>query len=212
MKRTHPFVLVFVFAVAVPAFSQTAQTVRPGVARWPIKTSLDPTANQVAPTAIGFDELAQLPDPKGVKKNDRRYQSKRIPGTREGEMVSVEGWVQLVAGERDGDYHIQITKDSRGFADCLIVEVPNDGAAFTQDATLQPVFRGVREAVKGAYLRGREPSTSGSILKPVRMRFTGQLFYDDAHVGDAPRGKKGCKALSLWEIHPIVKAEPLPSA
>jgi hypothetical protein len=38
---------------------------------------------------------------------------------------------------------------------------------------------------------------------PPFVAVTGQLFYDDAHVGTAPRGKKGCKAESLWEIHPI---------
>jgi hypothetical protein len=32
---------------------------------------------------------------------------------------------------------------------------------------------------------------------------TGALFYDDAHVGDQPRGKKGMKASTLWELHPV---------
>lgn len=39
--------------------------------------------------------------------------------------------------------------------------------------------------------------------RPPFVTVTGQLFYDDAHVGTEPRGKKGCKAESLWEIHPI---------
>jgi len=29
------------------------------------------------------------------------------------------------------------------------------------------------------------------------------MFYDDAHVGDQPRGKKGMKAATLWEMHPV---------
>jgi hypothetical protein len=45
---------------------------------------------------------------------------------------------------------------------------------------------------------------SGNVMKhEVYVFVTGQLFYDDAHVGDRPRGKKGMKAATLWEIHPI---------
>ena len=39
--------------------------------------------------------------------------------------------------------------------------------------------------------------------RPPFVRVAGQLFYDDAHVGTPPRGKKGCKAETLWEIHPV---------
>jgi hypothetical protein len=38
---------------------------------------------------------------------------------------------------------------------------------------------------------------------PVYVTVTGILFYDDSHVGDAPRGKKGMKAATLWELHPV---------
>ena len=37
------------------------------------------------------------------------------------------------------------------------------------------------------------------------VEMTGQLFYDDAPVGDSPRGKKGCKAATLWELHPVTE-------
>lgn len=196
-----------VLTLLIGAGPVVAQDIKPGVERWPVKTSIAPDADVNQPTQITFDDLAQLADPLGVGKNDPRYQSKRIPNTREGEIVALRAWIQLVAGEKDGDYHIQITKDERGFLDCLIVEVPNSDPRFTRDPNLQPLFQAVRQAVKTGYLQGREPSSTGSILKPVLMQFTGQLFYDDAHVGDQPRGKKGCKALSLWEIHPIAKAE-----
>ena len=42
---------------------------------------------------------------------------------------------------------------------------------------------------------------------PVHVQVTSQLFYDDAHVGDPPRGKKGCKAATLWELHPVTDLE-----
>jgi len=39
------------------------------------------------------------------------------------------------------------------------------------------------------------------------MSITGQLFFDDWHVGGPPRGKSpnghAGKAATLWEIHPI---------
>ena len=44
----------------------------------------------------------------------------------------------------------------------------------------------------------------------VRARVTGQLFFDDAHVGDPPRAKRGMKAATLWEIHPITTIELFP--
>ena len=37
----------------------------------------------------------------------------------------------------------------------------------------------------------------------LREEVAGQLFYDDAHVGDQPRGKRGMKAATLWELHPV---------
>jgi len=41
---------------------------------------------------------------------------------------------------------------------------------------------------------------------------TGQLFFDDSHVGDAPRGKKGMKAATFWELHPVtaISFAPVP--
>jgi hypothetical protein len=53
-------------------------------------------------------------------------------------------------------------------------------------------------------LAGKDPSVSGSVMQhPVYVTVTGILFFDDAHVGDQPRGKKGMKAATLWELHPV---------
>ena len=32
---------------------------------------------------------------------------------------------------------------------------------------------------------------------------TAHRVYDDAHVGDQPRRKRGMKAATLWELHPV---------
>ena len=47
---------------------------------------------------------------------------------------------------------------------------------------------------------------------PVYVTMTGQLFYDDAYVGEPPRGKKNMKASTLWELNPVtgLAFAPLP--
>jgi hypothetical protein len=66
----------------------------------------------------------------------------------------------------------------------------------------------VRAFIRTRLLRGKEPSPRGSVMiHPVYVRLSGALFYDDAHVGDAPRGKRGMHASTLWELHPVTTIE-----
>lgn len=68
--------------------------------------------------------------------------------------------------------------------------------------------KSVRNITRANILTGKEPPSSGKILpKPVSVRVTGQLFYDDFHIGTPPRGKKGMKAANLWELQPVVAIE-----
>ena len=84
------------------------------------------------------------------------------------------------------------------------MEVPDPDPEFTKDAALQPKVADVRTFIKTKLLGGKDPSTSGSVMQhEVFVKVTGVLFYDDAHVGDQPRGKKGMKASTLWELHPM---------
>lgn len=184
-----------------------AREVKPGVERWPIKTSLPAKS---ASKTVGFSDLIALADPPSVTKNDSRYQTQRTPpfqnslGVTEGDLVTTSGWLHLVAGESDGDYHIQISASQGSGDNCLVIEVPNPGEKFVSAAKLQPKFQAVRDFIKTKLLRGREPSASGSVMThPVYVKITGQLFYDDSHVGDPPRGKKGMHAATLWELHPV---------
>ena len=72
------------------------------------------------------------------------------------------------------------------------------------DRSLHPRLEHVRNVIKGRLLRGREPSSRGSVLNhPACVTLTGQLFYDDAHVGDPPRGEKQMQAATLGELHPV---------
>jgi len=43
----------------------------------------------------------------------------------------------------------------------------------------------VRAFIRDKLVKGKEPSTSGSVMqRQVYVTITGQLFYDDSHVGD----------------------------
>jgi hypothetical protein len=203
----HRFIFIFfIFMLAAIAAAQTAT--KPGVERWPVKTSV-PAGKQPKAVVVKLADLMALPDVLGVTKDDARYQSVRIPAQTgmkwaEGALIQTTGWLHLVAGETDGDYHIQISGSATSGDPCVIVEVPNPDPAYTASASLQPIFAGVRSFIKTKMLANHDPSSTGNVMQhEVYVTVTGILFYDDAHVGDPPRGKKGMKAATLWELHPV---------
>jgi hypothetical protein len=190
-----------------PTGQADARTDKPGVERWPIKTSVVANAPR---KAVPLTTLLALEDVPGVHRSDERFQAARIKDfdnparLEEGDIVTTTGWLHLVAGEGDGDYHIQISASPGNGNHCLIVEVPLDNPRFVASAALRQQAAAVRGWIRSKLLRGQEPSENGSVMMhPTFVRVTGQLFYDDAHVGDEPRGKKGMKAATLWELHPV---------
>ncbi len=214
MGRTRWAVAAFVVA-SLLWFPSSILAFQPGKVRWPIKTSIPEGADPDHPTRVDLADLidaTKLPDAPGVTKNDAQFQAARIPkfdnplGIAEGDILSTVGWLHLVAAEADGDYHIQIspTHDDDQGTDFLIVEVPTPETRFVADASLHAPLEAVRSLIRERMLQGREPSTRGSVLThPACVEVAGQLFYDDAHVGDQPRGKRGMKAATLWELHPV---------
>ncbi len=186
--------------------------IHPGKERWAIKTSVPEGANLQKPKGVKFTELLQLGEPPGVKKDDARYQNDRIPAfpnsldVKEGDILTTKGWLHLVAAEDDGDYHIQISDSPTSGDHCLIVEVPNPDPAFVSSSDLRPLSQASRQLIKSRMLRNQEPSSRGSVMAhPPFVKITGQLFYDDSHVGDPPRGKKKMHAATLWELHPVTQ-------
>jgi hypothetical protein len=181
--------------------------VKPGVERWQVKTS-GPDASAKA-TKVAIADLLAFPNIDGIAKDDSRYQAHRIPDQtngkhKEGELITTTGWLFLVAGETDGDYHIQISNSSESGDHCLVVEVPNPDPQYVPSADLRPQFEAVRAFIKSKLLADKDPSVGGSVMQhPPYVTVTGVLFYDDSHVGDQPRGKKGMKAATLWELHPV---------
>ncbi len=201
--------LTLALSLFTAAWAVAAQHVKPGVERWPIKTSLAPHADVAHPKQVDLVELLNLEDPPGVAKDDPRYQSQLIPAfpnsldVKEGDIITTKGWLHVVAGEADGDYHIQIS-DSRDSGNrCLIVEAPKNDPAFVADPAVRALTGKVRKFIFDKVLQGKDPAPNGTVVEPVFVKVTGQLFYDDAHVGDPPRGKKGMKAATLWELHPL---------
>ena len=210
MKRqlVSTAVLLSICFVLLPA--QKPKGMKPGVERWPIKTSAH-HMNET-PKDVDFAKLIALPDPAGVKKNDARYQDAFIPtfqnilNLREGDMVRISGWLHLVAYETDGDFHIQISNSETDGNNCLIVEVPYP--TYVKSApNLKKLCNTVRNYIKRNMLKGKDPSSATVLSKAVYVTVTGQLFYDDSHVGDPPRGKKGMHAATLWEVHPVTDVQ-----
>lgn len=191
----------------------------PGVERWAIKTSTSEHSQKK--TRISIVELLALPNPVG--REESKYDTLRIPFAvgphhlKEGQLVTTTAWLHLVALEddsrnhRDGDYHIQIRKSRERADSCLIVEVPFP--EFVPNPVLGKQCGDVRQFIKDELLNGKEPGTKGNILDhPVFVSITGQLFFDLSHVRGNPRGKRGMKSYTPWEIHPItaIKFAPIP--
>lgn len=196
-----------------------AECTEPGIARWAIKSSVASITALQHPRKIDLQYLRDLSDPPDVTNNDARYREHRIPAfdnpanLQEGDIVSVEAWLYLVATEgNDCEYHIQISDSASSGNHCVIVEVPRAHQVSVPVATLRSRVKTVRDFVKTRLLNGQEPGESGNLMGgshwkpgyvPPYVRVTGQLFFDSWHLGSPPRGKKGMKCETLWEIHPI---------
>ena len=201
-------------AVILPASAGQLACDAPGSARWSIKTTLPAKPKTLTLTLVQALEDSHLPPLTDVKTNDPRFKDTRITGEKvnEDSILTVSGWLYLVAFEPDCDLHIQIspdpltsqnlpTKDSNS----LIVEVPSGQYATTISGKVETV----RDWVVANLLHKIDPKI-GSIHvmnNPTFVIVTGALFYDDDHEYHADhttgRGKKGLDSKTLWELHPI---------
>src|ERR1035438_10020249 len=167
----------------------TARAAYPqGVERWSVKTSVPAGATKAV--VVPLADLLAMQNADGVTHNDPRFATTRIPAPAgdkfpEGTMVSTTGYLHLVAGETDGDFHIQISATAESGDHCLILEVPNPDPKFTATAEIRPEFQAVRDLILNKMLAGKTPSVGGSVMQhPVFVTVTGVLFFDDSHVGD----------------------------
>lgn len=75
----RPLSVALLLSLFVSTSPLVAGPVKPGVERWPIKTSLAPDATPSHPKQIALVDLISLEDPPDVTHNDSRYQSQLIP-------------------------------------------------------------------------------------------------------------------------------------
>jgi len=206
MKKLLLVWIAFYF-VSYISYAQTLD-VNPGVDRWGIKTS---TVINVKTVPIA--DLLKLSNPID-EYHKSEYGDKRIPtivqpdSLKEGDIVTTTAWLHLVALERDsknhrdGDYHIQITNSSKWGDSCFIIEVPYPD--FVNDPDLKTKCAEVRKFIRDNLLNGNEPGTTGNKMQhEVYVTVTGQLFFDATHLKGNPRGKRGMKSYTPWEIHPV---------
>lgn len=195
-----------------------AADVKPGspVSRWSIKTSLPDGTDLSRPgTALSLDDMLALPP--AAESRTKEYQDKRYPKTAgakagEGDIVHTTGWIRLVAGEPDGDFHIQITTTLDTFDNCLVIEVPRDDSAFVaQSPEVLSAARTVRDFVITQLLKGQDPTGKVMVIGKAYVEVAGQLFFDSEHQAAMAKGVYRGKSIhgrqlpsrTSWEIHPI---------
>lgn len=205
------------------------QELEPGVDRWRIKVSAENFISNDDAKPVSLKKLLALP------LLDKKYSTgdfdsvlipKKLNSLKEGDIISTEGYLHLVALEkasdthRDGDYHIQITLHPQWTDSCFIVEIPYEEFASNDD--LKPLFQKGRTFIRKRLLHdeNKEPSTSGNVMQSeVYVKVTGQLFYDAIHAKDMRKGKfrgkkgkmkKAMHSYTAWEIHPVTKIEFAP--
>jgi hypothetical protein len=176
--------------------------------RVPVKTSLPSGTDPSQARTLTFAEFASIPDPPDVQKNDPRYDKVRIPpfanplGVKEGDVVKVGGYLQIVTYMGDGDYNFRFTATPISPDHYIVCEIPDDDDL--ADKKLRPLVIAARDALKAQALGGKDPSKQGTKPSaPTYMEITGQLYFSDNHVGDAPApDRQGLHRASNWQIHP----------
>jgi hypothetical protein len=199
---------IFSASLLISSSISQAQQLEPGVYRWSIKTSVVSGATTKSTTV---DQLLSLANPVSARSQvpaDSRM-AKTVDGLKEGDIITITGWLLLVALEddskkhRDGDFHIQIRNSSAWGDTCLIVEIPDSD--FVSDPQLKQKCAQAREFVVSRLLNGKQPTTTGNkMTHPVFVTITGQLFFDGEHMSGPPRGKRGMHSYTCWELHPVM--------
>ncbi len=201
----------------MPFPAARAQTVcaAKGSERWSVKTMAP--IDSGAARQFALTELAALPPPahileRGEKLRDVRYPEPVVPGVREGALVSVAGWVQLIKLSADDcDYHVQITPTRDGTTGMVIVEIPEGDAVHVTDAALRSTLAAERALIRQQLNLKGEPSKHGNVIAGrAYMEFTGALFFDGPHYPHCDARGEGERAATCWEVHPVVASRFVP--
>ncbi len=215
MQRTSTLLLVQI--LVLHSLLTAAPPLKPGSikARWPIKTSVPAGTDLKKPGA-----LLPLADflifPPAAEHMSTPFESALFPKTAgakfgDGDIVRTRGYVRLVAGEPDGDYHIQISDKPDTFDNCLVVEVPLDDPQFVKDEGVAAAAKSVRDFVMTKLKTGDPNGRIVRIVGPAYVEVTGQMFFDAEHQAAMAKGVFRGKSINgkqlpsktSWEIHPI---------
>lgn len=173
-----------------------------------VKTGLPSGTDPNAAKLLTFADFISIPEPPGVVKNDPRYDKQRIPafsnpqGVKEGDVIKVKGYIHVVTLMGDGDYNIRLTATPDSSDNYIVSEIPDDDDV--SDKTLRPMVVAARDFIKAHMLQEKDPSRQGTnVATPAYIELTGQLYFSDNHVGDAPApDKQGTHRATSWQIHP----------
>lgn len=185
-------------------------------ARVAIKTSFPKGVDPMSPRALRFSDFVAMPAPPDVAKNDPRYEKARIPafsnplGLKEGDVVSVRGYLHRAAYMGDGDYNLRLNDSPTSADGCMVIEIPDDDDV--DDKHVRGMIEMARGVVKAQILNGSEPSKQGTTpLDAPYVEIYGQLYFNDRSVGDPPRtDTQGNHRATNWEIHPGISIQVLP--
>jgi hypothetical protein len=187
-----------------------------GEDRWSIKTSVTDGALDQAVQEVDLSSLIDSTNPTLSKQQKTAIANRRWSGRlsasdkggnhislKEGDMISVEGFLYRARCQKDGDYHLEIGTANNDRTQCLIVEAPDPGQV--ADSSLKDrvsAVRGVLDSFNPGIFTGK--------AKAVAVKVTGQFFLDAHHIGAGdPGGGRGTNhcATNVWEIHPVIAIE-----
>jgi hypothetical protein len=187
-----------------------------GEDRWSIKTSVPRGAFTKGVLEVDLEALIDSPNPTLSKQQKAAIANRRWAGRllvsdkggddlslKEGDMISVEGFLYRARCQKDGDFHLEIGVTNKKSSHCLIVELP-DPNQIADDVLRRSVVQAHQT------LDGLDKGIFSGTASAVPVKITGQFFVDAHHIGAGdPGGGRGTKhcATNVWEIHPITAIE-----
>lgn len=142
---------------------------KPGSERWPVKTGQDPDRNEVGKNIINgqdlgagivpatVEELISMPRPAGLENmtaDPPEFQSKRAQPV-EATIWRVEGTINTLNQEADGDYHL-VFHGASGAS--LVAEVPTPTKTFIGDSPWLSNIQEARQAVDDKLVHNLNPN------------------------------------------------------
>jgi hypothetical protein len=135
--------------------------------------------------------------------------SKTQPMSMEKDKITIKAFVMAMKLDPDNDLHIQIADQAAPYDQKqIIVEIPPGAAYCTARSHMMDLFRA----------DGGTSLSSHVFAHPPKVELTGYLFLDAFH-GSASCTNSGGRGIQnglghspvqgLWEVHPVIKLEPV---